>query len=717
MQMSGFSVGLGLAADAGRPFVAPGGGQGPVITATTAPVMLALDDTGTPADGYVAGSYVSSAGTIVSETVTYLVDGVAQPGTHALSAGQSVQASVLVTDSASNSATFTTATVIVSAASPSASLSLVTTRGNDRVAPEAICFEAQPSGFAVAGPAPGEIYSPRDHQIFYSWSFSDAGSYGAPVNLVAGQNNRNLAYGRKVWHCFTQPGTYQVRCVATDRSGNSASVTTSVTVGDGATAWPGTQTLVVALDGNFAGAPAGAGQYSSLSAALTAYQNLAGKGRVLLKRGETHTITSAINVTTAHGNFHMGAWGSGAKPVLNNTVGGVNCFVLKAGYANDFTLSNLDIRGGWDATTETGLEGQWGVFNYNATGAITISECDFSGLDTAIYPHATTGLFCVNDCSITNWENYGIFAGKAQSANAGILGSRIAQHVDALAGSTTKTQPGNWHGPLRHAFKSLYMDGCDLFSINGWSTNPGVVFAAQPCIRHNTKVTPDCYAYYTRLVCEGGWKIISMQDSEGTVNDLAGNVIFDGLYLLGTAGTDYGFYIQYGGTTIRNCALVRPDVPALVNGFKAMVHLAPDGLDAVNNASPIDIYNNTFVDLRGPANDTNNPFQMLVNAGGHFTSITTDNNISHAPNLPAPVTGDAPLDTAPALVPRYKGFRWSGNPVLDTAYATPPSSAAQYRPLAGSAAIGGAVSGQIAHVDFFGAVRATPSSRGAIDAG
>ena len=716
MQMSGFAVGFGLGASTLRPGLQSPGGGAADITATLPPALSPLTDTQTPAEGYAPGVYASSAGTIVSQAETYLVNGVAQPAGHDLAAGDSVQVSVLVTDSAGNSAVFVTGTVAVSAAGTGAAIAINVTRGADQVAPDAIFFEASPSGFAAGAAGAGEVYAPEDHDIHYTWSFSDPGTYGAPVNLVAGLNDRNKAYGRKVWHCFTQPGTYTVSVTAVDRAGNSATASTDVTVGDPAVAWSGSATLCVALDGDFTGAPSGAVQYTTLSAAFAAYGSLPGKGRLLLKRGETYTITSRIDVDGSYSNFHLGAWGAGNRPVLDNIADGIGTLRTKGGYSGDLTISDIVFQGGWDATTETGLEGQWAIFIYSPA-RVTVSQCDFDGHDTSIYPHTDTAALCVHDCAITNWENYGIFAGKAQGAKAAILGTRIAQHVDALAGSTSKAVPANWHGPLRHGFKSLYMDCCDLFSNNGWSTNPGAVFAAQPCIRHNSKVTPDIYAYYTRTVCEGGWKIISMQDASGAKNDLAGNCIWDGCYFLGTASTDYAMYIQYGGTTVRNCVVVRPDVPALVNGFQAMIYLDTDGLDAVNTASPVDIYNNTFIDLRSAANDTNDPFRIVTNVNGYFSNITEENNISHAPNLPGAIIGDVPLSTAPVFSPRYKGFRWSGAPVLDTAYATPAGAVADYRPLAGSAAIGDATTGQTAYDDFFGAVRATPRSRGAIEGG
>jgi hypothetical protein len=92
----------------------------PVITATSAPSMVVVDDTETPADGYTAGSYASSEGTISSAVATYLVNGASEASSYDLSAGDTVRVRVLVTDSEGNTRTFNTAQVITT---PSVALS------------------------------------------------------------------------------------------------------------------------------------------------------------------------------------------------------------------------------------------------------------------------------------------------------------------------------------------------------------------------------------------------------------------------------------------------------------------------------------------------------------------------------------------------------------------------------------------------------------------
>lgn len=91
-------LGLGLSSQTGTV----------IITATVSPTMGALTDLQTPADGYVAGTYASTEGTISSAVPTYYVNGAVELGTYDLQGGEAVYARVLVTDSVGNTATFTT---------------------------------------------------------------------------------------------------------------------------------------------------------------------------------------------------------------------------------------------------------------------------------------------------------------------------------------------------------------------------------------------------------------------------------------------------------------------------------------------------------------------------------------------------------------------------------------------------------------------------------
>lgn len=98
------SLGIGLSNRSGVP---------PIITATVAPTLGALTDSDTPADGYTAGTYASTEGTISSAVPTYNVNGSPEAGTYDLQPGDVVSVQVLVTDSVGNTRTFSTNTSAV----------------------------------------------------------------------------------------------------------------------------------------------------------------------------------------------------------------------------------------------------------------------------------------------------------------------------------------------------------------------------------------------------------------------------------------------------------------------------------------------------------------------------------------------------------------------------------------------------------------------------
>lgn len=680
MQKGGFAVGLGLRLTSLRRSTSAEGGSEAVISATTAPALSMLTDVQTAASGYSVGAYTSSAGTIVSIVETYLVNGTPQASEYGLTAGDSVQVSVLVTDSGASTKVFTTAPVTVTAAGSSATVAVAVTRGSDKVAPEGIWFEATPNGFDVPGQATGEVYNPRLHEIYYSWTFSDAGTWAVPANLLAGKNDRNVAYGPKISHVFETTGTYTVTCVAIDNTGNIATDSFQITVGDPDVVFSGSNTICVALDNDYTGTPVGCQKFNTLGTAITAYKSLGSIGRLLLKKGEIYDVTSQIAVDASFNNFHLGAWGAGAKPVLDSGVLSIKTIWLRAQFNGaDFNVNGIRFQGGWDSTTETGPTGGHGL-NLQNPAKIVIHDCEFDGISIAIYPRAETRFIFMNDTFVTNWRAYGVFAGAADFATVSMTGMRVMQNVDAQCGRGFQNNTyGNLHGPLRHSFKKLYMDACDLFTRNGSGA------ADQACVRHNAGTIADVFAYYTRCTFEGGYRVVQMKDSSGQDTEIPGNVIWDGNYMLGSASTINIVYVAYGGVTFRNNIMVKPNQPKTpsLGDYRAIFELTYTYEDTENKFSPVDIYNNIFVNLLDASNDEDVAFAVLT-AGSvsKFPNVRVEDNIEYYPNLPVPDAGEVPLDATIAFTARYDGYMIDGN-AKDLSYATPAGTAALYQPLPG----------------------------------
>lgn len=181
------------------------------------------------------------------------------------------------------------------------------------------------------------------HQVRYEFNFGDdRGQSWA----ISGQP-KNVQRGGPIGsHVFDQPGTYSVRVRATGANGAYSDATMQVTVQDPNTFYAGTATVCVSGLNNFTGCPTGALRQATLPTPLT------GK-RVLLRRGETFPSVSLRNTDN---NFQIGAFGTGAKPIIgglgSGMIGGV------AAWANNFTVMDLNIGAGtvnFDATVTRAL--------------------------------------------------------------------------------------------------------------------------------------------------------------------------------------------------------------------------------------------------------------------------------------------------------------------------------------------------------------------------
>jgi hypothetical protein len=227
------------------------------------------------------------------------------------------------------------------------------------------------------------------------------------------------------------------------------------------------------------------------------------------------------------------------------------------------------------------------------------------------------------------------------------------------------------------------------------------------------------YAHKNADVLESGATMVTMGNAEGSGFAYPCNVLFQNNYMLGSAGTLEFIGIGYGGITIRNNIMVMPGVdprPSITGGnFKRFVGLSKEGTDPENIASPISVYNNTFVNLQTDAENSNT--LEFVRSGSTFSDIREFNNIKYVPNKTGgnQYIAEMPLTTA-VLLPtaRYLGLIYTGAPTLDTAYATPNGEALDYAPDSGSAALNSTTGVEISHRDFFGAVRGGHPDRGAI---
>ena len=171
------------------------------------------------------------------------------------------------------------------------------------------------------------------HQLTYDFNFGDDRGLaysvtGLPKNT---QNGAPLAA-----HVFDNPGTYVVSVRARNPSnGQFADATVTITVTDPATVYSGANTICVSTSSTFTDCPAGATQRNTLP---PSYANK----RVLLRRGETF---AAVSLAGTDDNVLIGAFGSGAKPIVARAYLGGNGSV--AAWPDEVVIMDLNLTDGF----------------------------------------------------------------------------------------------------------------------------------------------------------------------------------------------------------------------------------------------------------------------------------------------------------------------------------------------------------------------------------
>ena len=575
------------------------------------------------------------------------------------------------------------------------SLSILTIAPGVITAPAGIWFEVTNiAGFAAAGgPAPGEVYDPSFHEITFIWTVngSPLAPYTAPQNMVQGWNDPNHAYGKKVAFHFPDPGTYQIDLWAVDRNGTTGTASTTLVVADPDSLYPGTNTVCFSNDPGetWAGEKPGCQRITSYGSLQGAIDSAGGPLRILFKRGQTIEDDSRLRVDTGSRWLnHIGAWGSGAKPVIVPRRSGFLYEFKNANPVTHFTVADIRFQGGWDAASETGIPGQAPFYWLeNQTDCqYTISRCEFDGFDNIwLGVGDSSGVVVVADCVATNWRDYGGYIHSCPNQRFALIGSRFQQNVDAQNGPPPpwgKNGFYNDHGPLRYAhLGDAYLACSDFFSRNGWSVL-GSDKADQPCLRINaTPTTNPADCIIERCVCEGGYQVVTLEAKNAATTEYPGNFLIDRALLIATPKTFKSFItVEFGGTTIRNCVGVMADVPAYhTNSWQGAIKVETQAPATGNLDGPLQFYGNSFVNLRGTGNDPGDPWPV-VNETTTFNNTDFQNNIAHGPGLDTPVSA-GPIDLATTLqgvTPRYKGVLYNEFGQEDGTFASTIANGASF---------------------------------------
>ena len=470
------------------------------------------------------------------------------------------------------------------------------------VAPVVLGFEATShTGFTLSTPPAGTGYDPAYHEIYHVWVVRGQPfpAYTAPQNMPAAWNNANVAYGKKVALFFPTAGTYVVDLWCIDRNGETAiAESTSLVIADADAAYPDTQTICYSNDGGetWAGEKAGCQRvtsYAALQTAIDAGNNL----RILFKRGQEYlrAETQRLRFTSAGARLnHVGAWGTGADPILHGQDSLPLFETFNAIHGTDYlTFDNIDFRGDWDASKERGYPTYSPIqfWSNDKITHFTVSNCSFSGfLLISATPGQDSACFIGYANSIvTNWQDMGMFYENGPNSWVAKCGMRIQQNVDALNGPPASVGKNNrhhnHHGSMRYGLIGHFSVSCsDMFSRNGWFSNTD-----QPCMRMQTNSAVGDSFLVDRVVCEGGSDIMTIAGNNGGTPENPGNLLIDKALFVGTAHTFRSFvYAENGGLTVRNMYGIMPDVPGYkVDSWSGSIYLTGEIGPDVNEDSPI----------------------------------------------------------------------------------------------------------------------------------
>lgn len=183
------------------------------------------------------------------------------------------------------------------------------------VAPLSVFFDATATTGGVTQPF---------HELVYTWSFGDPAGGATWANGTGFNNSKNAATGPIAAHVFETPGTYTVTLTVTDGTNTVSNSCMQIAVQDPNVVYAGTATRCYSRTGSFAGCPAGATTVTDAAgdfrAAIAA--DLAAGRRLLFNRGETW-FTSNQAILNVNGPWTIGAYGAGARPVIQWTGGSV----------------------------------------------------------------------------------------------------------------------------------------------------------------------------------------------------------------------------------------------------------------------------------------------------------------------------------------------------------------------------------------------------------
>ena len=521
------------------------------------------------------------------------------------------------------------------------------------------------------------------NDIVFIYDYDDASSVfynletKGETDLLGKQAGFSIGFdGAHVWE---NVGTYTVKCFAFNTSNNTwdeASVGVAVT--DPLLSIPSTNRYLVASDGDFTGAPAASFTYTNMTTALNAFLAATSNSILLVKRGDTLTMTAAptARANSASSHYIVGTFGAGAKPKIITDFGGapfgtlVDVIALRK--CASFTMSGIFWRGlynsrdtaqmvegqlvqagyagGTDTSTDVQiLYGGWGgtletpELCYN----VTMYDCKIQGTAKAFYSRTGENHAVIN-CHISEWADYATF--HSYTTNFTLLGNHARVEPDCihLGGSKIYTaRPREpFHGPMRsEQSRGLVCGQNDVFTKNGWFSDntcqPPLRFHSDGASNGNNMPRFCCFSNYA----QGGDGPLIFNPANTTIpSAMTEAAVIESNILEGTKFQYFGTQVSHAAV-IRNNIMLQPNIAQVSpnNLWQSLSFFKNNGDSNGTNpavfAQPAFAYSNTIINnLSAQGSNpygtiTNNPTGTGAVAGTAFTNLTQTNNLGYAPNL------------------------------------------------------------------------------------
>jgi len=541
------------------------------------------------------------------------------------------------------------------------------------------------------------------HDLEYQWNFGDAGSGTWGQGTRPGVNSRNTATGPVAAHVYESPGLYTVTLTVKDGTNTVVENCVVITVGNPDVVFAATTTCVAVAAPPVAGAggcPAGATvvQSSDFDGTIST-QLTAGKRRILFNRGETYFVNAAAARIAVPGPGLIGAYGAGAKPIIQSTgPGGPGTRIAMSSFSApstaDWRIMDLDLDG-QSSPTHVGLSGN------GSASQITLLRLDAHDLKFGI----------IFDPSVLNIFNTPTFTSPMWDQLA-IVDSKIERIIGGSGGN------GVFHGSARFSFMGNLIDDTTAaehgirsqYMFKGVISNNTISNIAVG--KANITLRGQPFAGTTTLPAGSYSEHIVVSDNlllGGVSVGIAGtgpqspgadervrNQIWERNYFVAGPATTLFMSVEGSEITFRNNLL---DMGA-GSGVSQGIVVTDGGI--IPDPDLINVYNNTFF--------TNDPgiFQAVRLIIG--SNIRVFNNLAYAPNT---TTFGLIVNTGATGV--TSGGNSSDPQIGGTSpnfVITPPTALTDYNLTPGSYAIGGGVAVPV-FSDFFGVTRPA----GAIDIG